>query len=350
MKKLIVVLLVLLALVGAAFFAGSALLERSSRAGLPVLSKALEERGFSVTELGFAKARIASLGSVAWEDVRAQVRLPEDSAGKGQAARVSIEAVRLGLADLSFRRFRLELEDVNAGPEAGLSSGFDWASARFREAARQGRLIAPKLHVGLELDLREPRPVFERLVAELQGVLREGHTDLAVEVDAGILTRLDDEELWARLRAVEKTEGTAIEVDREDLRRLAEHFSRPLTDGEIGLVSEHPLRAPALLLVKKYAEGTAIEAHEEDPTVPEDAYRHVLWSFLLTKRFGPEFAERVTDAHEVGVTDNTEADHRMDYNNNAVGRRYAASGLSEGQVLGRMRVDPGVIRSPQEAR
>ncbi len=81
--------------------------------------------------------------------------------------------------------------------------------------------------------------------------------------------------------------------------------------------------------------------------MPEDAYRHVLWSFLLTRTYGPEFARRVTDAHEIGDTGNTEADHRMDYNNNDIGRRYAAEGVQEAELLGRVRTDGRVVRSPR---
>ena len=70
-------------------------------------------------------------------------------------------------------------------------------------------------------------------------------------------------------------------------------------------------------------------------------------SFLLTQRFGAEFAEQVTDAHEIGATDNTEADHRMDYNNNAVGRRYAEVGVREREILEKVQIDPAVIRQPR---
>jgi hypothetical protein len=74
----------------------------------------------------------------------------------------------------------------------------------------------------------------------------------------------------------------------------------------------------------------------------------VLWSFLLSKAFGPEFAEQITNAHEIGsVQFNTEADHQMDYNNNKVGRGYAKAGYMEGQILQMVKTDPQVIRDAQ---
>ena len=53
----------------------------------------------------------------------------------------------------------------------------------------------------------------------------------------------------------------------------------------------------------------------------------------------------MTDAHEAAAG-NTEADRRMDQNNNAVGRRYAGEGLEESQILGRVLSDPDVVQAP----
>ena len=81
--------------------------------------------------------------------------------------------------------------------------------------------------------------------------------------------------------------------------------------------------------------------------IPEDAYRHVLWSYLLTKRFGPVFARHVTDAHEEGDPTDTAADHIMDYHNNAIGRQYALKHYRKDEILDRVLSDPNVIRTPR---
>jgi hypothetical protein len=81
--------------------------------------------------------------------------------------------------------------------------------------------------------------------------------------------------------------------------------------------------------------------------VPEDAYRHVLWSYLLTKKFGPEFAEIVTDAHETLPT-NTAAERRMDFHNNRIGRDYAQRGIRRERILWLVKNDVNVIRYPND--
>lgn len=344
MKKLLSLGFLLGALVALGYFAGSAALERASRSALPKLSTVLASHDIVATEIDFDDAGVASFNSIAWNNVSATIRLPEDSAAAGQAVRVRVAEVELSLVDFSLRRFRLDMRGLSSSTDTTLSEGFDWASPRFKEAAQHGQLVASHIRAGLELELRKPGPGIRKAVEELSRGIREGRMELPIEIDAGVSTSLEGEQLWARLRVVKQDGFSTIQVDAEDLRRQASQFSRPLTEGEITLVAANPLRAPSILFIKKYAEKEAQQAHAGDLTMPEDAYRHVLWSFLLTKRFGADFAEQVTDAHEVGSTTNTEADHRMDYNNNAVGRRYAAAGVNESEILSRVRTDRGVIR------
>jgi hypothetical protein len=84
--------------------------------------------------------------------------------------------------------------------------------------------------------------------------------------------------------------------------------------------------------------------------VPEDAYRHVLWSYLLTKEFGGAFAVEVTNAHETGKTGNTREERLMDINNNEIGREYARRGEEEQELLKLTLTDPRVIRKPAPPR
>jgi hypothetical protein len=347
MKKLLSLVLLLGLLIAVTYLVGSVAVEKASRRALPLAAEALASQGAAVTEIDFESARLGSIRSVVWRGVRMSARLPEDSAAAGQAVRVNAAEVELSMKGFSFRRFQLEARDLVGSPDAALSSGFDWASSRFREAAQRGQLIASRIRVGFDLGSGSRIAGFGRVADQLVQGLRQGRTTLPIEVDAGVLTQFDGETMWVRLGAPMRDGIFAITVDPDDLRRQADHFSRPLTDGEVTLVAENPLKAPGMLLIKKYAENTASEAHKNDLSVPEDAYRHVLWSFLLTKKYGAGFAEQVTDAHEVGSTTNTAADHRMDYNNNAVGRRYAAGGIKETEILSRVRTDRGVIRQPR---
>jgi hypothetical protein len=54
-----------------------------------------------------------------------------------------------------------------------------------------------------------------------------------------------------------------------------------------------------------------------------DAFRHAYWNAMLANRFGPEWTEQYTTAHE-RVDTNSASAEAMDLHNNEVGRRIAA--------------------------
>ena len=67
---------------------------------------------------------------------------------------------------------------------------------------------------------------------------------------------------------------------------------------------------------ERYGENVPNDGHA-------DAFRHALWSALMTQEFGENFAERYGTAHE--TVPGNEADREaMDLYNNEVGRRIAS--------------------------
>ena len=149
-------------------------------------------------------------------------------------------------------------------------------------------------------------------------------------------------------------ERSDTSIDAELVRSMADamcqggHLDKELTEAEVELFSANPDKVARLKEIADYAKEKASHAYREDRRVPEDAYRHVLWSYLLTKEYGASFAKKVTDAHEIGDDENTAAEHKMDFSNNATGREYAEKGYRESDILGRLMTDPDVIRTPQD--
>jgi hypothetical protein len=143
-------------------------------------------------------------------------------------------------------------------------------------------------------------------------------------------------------------EERSVTLDERAVRRVTRLFGQALTAQEISLLSRFPLRSAELVSIKERAIHESHRAYLDNRAVPEDAYRHVLWSYLLTRKFGESFAKLVTDAHEnEGASDNdNDADHRMDLANNAAGRSYAARGVGEDQILQTLMSDRTVVRRP----
>jgi len=197
-------------------------------------------------------------------------------------------------------------------------------------------------------DLGETIAEFRELSRDLAKLFKEGRCSSYIYFAGNIVFRAEGMDFTAHVRTVREAGETIITMDAADVREISERFDfdKPLTDAEIELLRYYPMRAEKLLRIKDRAEDVSAAAHRSDPAVPEDAYRHVLWSYLLTGTYGPAFAKKVTDAHEIGDDDNTPAEHRMDYNNNTVGRRYARAGYAESSILPRLMRDPSVIRTP----
>jgi hypothetical protein len=66
----------------------------------------------------------------------------------------------------------------------------------------------------------------------------------------------------------------------------------------VAIIADYPLQTPLILRITLNAESISREAYECDHSVPQATYRHVLWSYLLTREFGAELAEIITNAHE----------------------------------------------------
>ncbi|MCB1121479.1 MAG: hypothetical protein KJT03_08020, partial [Verrucomicrobiae bacterium] len=134
---------------------------------------------------------------------------------------------------------------------------------------------------------------------------------------------------------------TRIVLNRKDLDQIAPKFASRLSTGDLDLVADHPLKAPRLLEIRRETEEKARELRWAQKNFPEDVYRHVLWSYLLTKEYGSEFAETVTNAHETGSY-NTEEEMAKDRQNNRIGIYYALNDVPEAKILSRIQSDPRI--------
>lgn len=150
----------------------------------------------------------------------------------------------------------------------------------------------------------------------------------------------------AQVDAISKNPGSASSIveytgkplDKTQVRELERdlrssgQLDRKLTAAEVQIISENPDKAGKIAEITEYAQIKAKEAAARNPDISEDSYRHVLWSYMLTKEFGEEFSEKVTSAHEIGST-NTAEESQKDLRNNEIGRQLAAQGASETDIL-----------------
>ncbi|MEQ9504120.1 MAG: hypothetical protein RIT81_45115 [Deltaproteobacteria bacterium] len=100
-------------------------------------------------------------------------------------------------------------------------------------------------------------------------------------------------------------------------------FLQRLNPDERAAMLEHPIAAFRVAdtphLAQAAAERTGLPMFSGGPG---DAFRHTYWNAIMTRRVGPEIAEKFATAHETG-SGNPPAHQTMDLHNNAVGRRIA---------------------------
>ena len=340
MRKLIKFIIVLLVISVAVYFGSGFILEKLSEQALKFLPQLVAGYGIGIRDASFGSASIVSFNSVEWKDASAKVGFRRPGTYlSDQAFILKAKKVEVTALDFSDREFLLDVEGLDV-----------FRLDEFGNARLTDRIYGQELKVYFHLDSFTRGSfdsIFRSLFRNLISLIDEGSCSIPVEFSGAITMTVRRFFVEARIHAERKGGETVLVMNTEDLRKISQILGEDkLTESEIDLLAANPIRVPRLLEIRDKARDTAKKEHSRSYAVPEDAYRHVLWSYLLTKEYGSEFATKITDAHEVG-SDNTPAESHMDYNNNAVGRRYAQFGYAESSILGRVMNDPDIIRSVQ---
>lgn len=204
-----------------------------------------------------------------------------------------------------------------------------------------------KLKLEEAININDPQGSVQDIIKQFQQILDNGNTRLSVALKGTLSIEYNGENKDVGIKTIRRDKMTFLQMDKESLLSIIGNSVEDLTDAEVQVLADYPLRAASLLRIQKYAKNQAAKLAVQ-PNFPEDAYRHVLWNFLLTNEFNEAFAKEVTDAHEIGAESNSEFDHKMDYNNNALGRKYAKQGIKEADVQQRVLTDPNIIRLTDE--
>jgi hypothetical protein len=341
-KRLICILFIVgISLIGGSYLAAILLLDRLTEGFLVHLETHLALKGVSLKEISVGESALTSFNSARWEDVDGFLGLTLGTTGGGQFRkfRFRINELSCEIGDPLLRRIVVQANEIQL---ESLSYSSDGSGLKddFQESLSEGGL-----RVEIDFNPLHPKESIQEALNSLSDLLKNGRSEISVNVYGTVSFMVGDSRQTAHVLSTALGRQTVIFLDRKDVEHISESYSQRLTETEIDLVATRPLQAPTLLRIKEYAHRMASEAYRRDRQFPKDAYRHVLWSFLLTNEFGPEFAEVVTDAHEVDATyESSVLASKIDYHNNAVGRRYAASGIAEEELSTLVQTDPLVMK------
>jgi hypothetical protein len=334
-RVLIVIPILLVALWAAIWGGASALTPRLSSTALARMMEVFEKLGIGLEDLSFKTSRVSpllnriELGGVSTRfdlDLRDKTRL--QSTMDTQAAEVDLgNPFNLrGSVRLSGLEIRLDASDLPS------SLPFDhFANAQ----------------LSIEnLSLMRPRQTAQDLRRKLKALFLENEAVGDVKFSGDVKLTVDEVELTAHLFTEQNGDRFRLRFRKSDIQELSDRKNMGLAPEQIKIISYYPLRAPVIMSATDRARDLARQ-HEPNDVWLRDAHRHVTWSFLLTQHFGPDFATRVTNAHEKRQG-NTPNERAMDYHNNAIGRRLFADGVALDTLAQRVRKDPDIIRHPDE--
>ncbi len=212
------------------------------------------------------------------------------------------------------------------------------------------------------------------LIEECADFVKYGVTGLPMRFKGASAFTVREKAVRGRLFLAPVEKKYRLVMDPKDFAKVAGVLGEGLTDTEFDMYCSNPLRMPRMLRIRNYASDKSREEEARDADVPAEAYKHVLWAFLLSKAYDEKFSAEVTDAHEIDAIGRSELavraylrearqadisdkvifdkkttpEIKMDLINNMIGREYARNNYTEASVLQRTMADPRVVRTPWE--
>ncbi len=334
MKRFFITLLVLVVvLVTGVYFFSSYIFEKAADKFIPRLLPQLAQHGIHVSDHSYSAIKFSDLRTVTVYDMRVNFNLKQD---KQYESHFSTDRINFTFTHIKNPAVLLTCENFNLN----IDRSADIPGTSF------GRFDNGYVKLHDPITLSDPQTGLNKVLQNVSDLFDEKQISPNITLNALVTLKVGDKKSQAYLYTVQREEKTAFQFEHDDIRKMADTFEIELSDEEVAIIAEYPLRAPVIMRITSDARETSRNAHRRDPSVPEDAYRHVLWSYLLTQTFGEAFAEKVTDAHETLPT-NTAAERKMDFHNNRLGREFANSGVDRNRILWLVKYDPRVIRTPE---
>ena len=358
MRKLAVFLFFLSIACTGFYFASGIILEQASDRAIDYITQNIKIPNLEYSRPLYRSVKLSSFNAVTWKFVSFDANMVRNEVLKtAEDISIIIGEVTISLESLSERTIILSAKRLSAvAKERGAPSATSNITGSGDRMESGDLKVEIKLQgLGMTDVIRQVR----NLTEELHKFSTLGVTKIPVSFSALEMFEIQGKSCTVRFLVEQKGDEYRLVMDRDDLKKIASASpGQKPNPVEIELIAYNPIKAPMLLRIRDKASTTASLAHKQDRKIPEDAYRHTLWSYLLTKMYGEEFAKEVTDAHEASMDEEEikKGDHLnwnissyQDLNNNAVGRSYAKMGYPESSILERVLTDRAIIRDEEMA-
>jgi len=333
--KWLFIALVLLAVV--AYFTGGYIAREMLKYGLAYVEPELEDHGISVKYFQYGDVRLHSFKSFSIKGVDIKFDLEKEIYGKKSfSAEFYSKSVIVKLTNLKDPTIRLTFKDFNLYIQPNEENP-DRSFGKFENAYWKGE--AP-------IRLYNIKESGQLVIEKLRTLLRENSIPDPIEFEGDAFLSLDGNPFKIRMFTERIDDKTYLKLDEDDILEASKDYPDvELSEEEAKLISQYPARALHILKITRDAKRISEMKKAKKEEFPDDAFKHVYWSYHLTRTFGADFAQEITDAHET-LPNNTPQQRKMDFHNNEIGRKLASRNFSERELENIVLNSPDVIRSP----
>ena len=338
MKTFIKLLVIVLVLFVGIYFGANIILKKVAVTTIEYLQPKLEEKGIHVVRFNYNKIRLASYNQFNISDIDLDFRLNKEMFDKESfSANVKAKTLKVRFADFNRPSLFLEVVDFSLYIEPD------------EESARKpfGRLENAHISSRLPVYLKNPIESAKEALAEVKALFKDSKSPVDATLSTKVFLGLDEKELGVRLFSIRENDTTYLRFDADDILAAAHMMELDMVLAEAEIIARHPGKSPKMIKITRDAKRLSKLEKALDAAFPEDAYKHIYWSYHLTREFGPELAKEITDMHET-TAGNTRQERLMDFHNNEIARKLAGQVLSEDDLKKLVLTSSEIIRDPQE--
>ena len=309
------------------------------------------------TRPAFKSVRFSSFNAITWHGISTDVTIVRDPVkNTTETISIKIQDLTIGLEDFTGRNFLVSMKGISA-----MTAAKRWGVTETAKGPPDS-IKGGDLKFEVKFDMLKRHMILAQirdLAGELKKFSQTGVTKIPIQFTAEETFEIQKKSYVVKVRMEQEGDERRLVMDEDALKKIAVSVPGfPLTIGDLKVLSRNPIRAPQLLRIRNRAVRTAVDIKRQFPEISEDAYRHVLWAYLLANAYGDEFAKECGDAHEIenGANEDKlegkkepDAASYQDFNNNDVGRHYALSKYEESSFPQRILNDPAVIRDNEIA-
>lgn len=323
------------------YYSGGYIARKLVNYGLEYAQPELASQGIAIRQFDYGNVSLYSFKSILVKDINLKFDLEKEIYGKksfsaefhSESAIIRLANIKDPTIKLTFREFDLFIQSNEDNP--------DRPFGKFENAYWKGE--APIRLYGIQ---ESGTLIIERLKA----LFRENSIPDPVEFEGDAILSLDGNPIKIGVFTQRMDNRTYLLLNKDDILVAAKDFPDvEVSEEEAELISRYPARALHILKITRDAWRISEIKKSENDEFPDDAFKHIYWSYHLSRTFGTDFAQELTDAHET-LPNNTPEERQMDFHNNAFGRNLASRDLSVDELERIILTNPDVIRSPDLAQ